>query len=287
MPNILNKSLAALCLASAVAMTAPPTRARQIPRWHRPTDPDPAREALLYRLYRRAASRAFARDRLQLMPEFFASSDSIALRSDAVGDSLVEAGVAAGVQGIAPEASIVALKVFGARDGCAGALASDVLAAGARRPSPYNPPAMSEPVPASPEGARRGTLSRVAAVVAAVARDGLAPLGPPTPDRVLAALAPFSEWGAALHLVKSLSPAREATALVAEAHALGLAVHAWTFRNEDAFLPANLRGRPRRELELAFAAGIDGVFTDFPDTAVAVRESLLGAAAPADAKPVR
>lgn len=31
--------------------------------------------------------------------------------------------------------------------------------------------------------------------------------------RVLAALAPFSEWGAALHLVKSLSPAREATAL--------------------------------------------------------------------------
>jgi len=31
--------------------------------------------------------------------------------------------------------------------------------------------------------------------------------------RVLGALAPFSEWGAALHLVKSLSPARETTAL--------------------------------------------------------------------------
>jgi glycerophosphoryl diester phosphodiesterase len=79
----------------------------------------------------------------------------------------------------------------------------------------------------------------------------------------------------------------EATALVAEAHALGLAVHAWTFRNEEAFLPANLHGRPRRELELAFAAGVDGVFTDFPETAVAVRESLLGAPAPADVKPVR
>ncbi|HYN40779.1 MAG TPA: S8 family serine peptidase, partial [Thermoanaerobaculia bacterium] len=39
------------------------------------------------------------------------------------------AGVAAGAQGIAPQASIVALKVFGARDGCMGALASDVLAA--------------------------------------------------------------------------------------------------------------------------------------------------------------
>jgi glycerophosphoryl diester phosphodiesterase len=62
------------------------------------------------------------------------------------------------------------------------------------------------------------------------------------------------------------------TALVAEAHALGLAVHAWTFRNEDAFLPSNLRGQPERELERFFAAGVDGVFCDFPDTAVAVRQ---------------
>jgi glycerophosphoryl diester phosphodiesterase len=77
------------------------------------------------------------------------------------------------------------------------------------------------------------------------------------------------------------------TALAAEAHALGLAVHAWTFRNEDPFLPANLRGRPQRELELALAAGVDGVFTDFPDTAVAVRAALLGAAAPAEATPLR
>ena len=79
----------------------------------------------------------------------------------------------------------------------------------------------------------------------------------------------------------------DATALVAEAHALGLAVHAWTFRNEDVFLPANLRGRPQRELELAFAAGIDGVFTDFPETAVAVRARLLGATAPADGRTPR
>lgn len=32
-------------------------------------------------------------------------------------------------------------------------------------------------------------------------------------ERILLALAPFSEWGAALHLVRNLSPAREATAL--------------------------------------------------------------------------
>ena len=46
---------------------------------------------------------------------------------DCNGHGTAVAGVAAGGQGIAPEASIVALKVFGARDGCGAALASDVL----------------------------------------------------------------------------------------------------------------------------------------------------------------
>lgn len=64
------------------------------------------------------------------------------------------------------------------------------------------------------------------------------------------------------------------TSLVGEAHALGLAVHAWTFRREDIFLPSNLRGQPERELERFLAAGIDGVFTDFPDTALALRRTL-------------
>ena len=67
--------------------------------------------------------------------------------------------------------------------------------------------------------------------------------------------------------------------LVAEAHATGLAVHAWTYRAENAFLPPALRrgedpalhGDMTAELRAAFALGIDGVFSDFPDLAVAAR----------------
>ncbi len=57
----------------------------------------------------------------------FADGNADVYDCDGHGTSV--AGVAAGSQGIAPQASIVALKVFGARDGCKGALASDVLAA--------------------------------------------------------------------------------------------------------------------------------------------------------------
>lgn len=48
---------------------------------------------------------------------------------DCDGHGTASAGVAAGAQGVAPKASIVALKVFGARDGCMSAWTSDVLAA--------------------------------------------------------------------------------------------------------------------------------------------------------------
>ncbi|MBW4563402.1 MAG: glycerophosphodiester phosphodiesterase [Mojavia pulchra JT2-VF2] len=62
---------------------------------------------------------------------------------------------------------------------------------------------------------------------------------------------------------KLLSP----TSLVFDAHTDGLQVHVWTFRNEDLFLPLDLQGNPQSEYELFFSLGIDGVFSDFPDTA--------------------
>ncbi len=65
------------------------------------------------------------------------------------------------------------------------------------------------------------------------------------------------------------------SALVANAHAADLDVHPWTFRNENTFLPANLRkgtnpadyGDALAEYEAFLATGIDGLFSDNPDTA--------------------
>lgn len=64
------------------------------------------------------------------------------------------------------------------------------------------------------------------------------------------------------------------TSLVTDAHAAGLLVHAWTFRNEDCFLPLDFQGNPQGEYELFFSLGVDGVFSDYPDTASTVKENL-------------
>jgi glycerophosphoryl diester phosphodiesterase len=63
------------------------------------------------------------------------------------------------------------------------------------------------------------------------------------------------------------------TPLVAQAHAAGLVVHAWTFRREPNFLPIGVDGD--EELRRFLAIGLDGVFTDHPGAAVALRDALL------------
>lgn len=63
------------------------------------------------------------------------------------------------------------------------------------------------------------------------------------------------------------------TNLVERAHSVGLRVHAYTFRNEPATLAPQYEKNPAREYEHFFALGIDGVFSDFPDTALKSRQS--------------
>lgn len=73
------------------------------------------------------------------------------------------------------------------------------------------------------------------------------------------------------------------TSLVDDAHAAGLLVHPFTFRNENQFLPAeagssadpNAYGDAFAEYRQFYALGVDGLFTDVPDTAVAARTEFL------------
>ena len=58
------------------------------------------------------------------------------------------------------------------------------------------------------------------------------------------------------------------TGLTAAAHGHGLQVHAWTFRDDHSPAPF---ATGREELAAAFALGVDALFCDFPDTAVAAR----------------
>jgi len=57
------------------------------------------------------------------------------------------------------------------------------------------------------------------------------------------------------------------TNFVELAHAAGLQVHPWTFRNEQIHLLKDYAGDPAVEYRAFIELGVDGVFSDFPDTA--------------------
>ena len=73
------------------------------------------------------------------------------------------------------------------------------------------------------------------------------------------------------------------SALVANAHAAGLAVHGWTFRAENSFLPKNFQtgsdpaslGDLAAEVVTFLNAGMDGLFTDQPDLGVLGRDAAV------------
>jgi len=73
------------------------------------------------------------------------------------------------------------------------------------------------------------------------------------------------------------------TSLVSDAHAAGLKVHAYTFRAENQYLPADLRsgadpnqlGDLEGELKVYLNAGLDGFFTDHADFGVRSRDAFI------------
>ncbi len=66
----------------------------------------------------------------------------------------------------------------------------------------------------------------------------------------------------------------EPTDLIQRTHAAGLKIHTWTFRNEQRRLAGDYAGNPINEYLQFYQLGIDGVFSDFADTAVVAREML-------------
>ncbi len=126
------------------------------------------------------------------------------------------------------------------------------------------------------------------------------------PNISLEAIATYADGvGPAKNIVY---PGREyESAYVLRAHRLGLVVHPWTFRDDrqnpsiDAmvglvvgspsetavgepetplnaadWMDALLKVKTETEYEVFFGMGVDGVFTDFPDTAINVRASMGG-----------
>jgi glycerophosphoryl diester phosphodiesterase len=71
----------------------------------------------------------------------------------------------------------------------------------------------------------------------------------------------------------------EPTSFVDDAHEAGLVVHPYTFRNENQFLPLELRssadpnayGNAIAEYEQFYGLGVDGLFSDNADTAIEAR----------------
>lgn len=97
-----------------------------------------------------------------------------------------------------------------------------------------------------------------------------------------AGLRKIAEYAQAIGVNKNLIIPRDSqgklispTSLVNHAHKENLLVHAWTFRNENYFLPLDFQDNPQEEYKLFFELGIDGLFSDFTDTAVNARAAMF------------
>lgn len=121
----------------------------------------------------------------------------------------------------------------------------------------------------------RTTIRLVQLVDAGGAPPDLAAAGDPRGSRDLvtsAGLREIATYADAVGVHKALvlppgSPERPTT-LVRDAHAVGLAVHVWTLRSDAPYLGAEFAGDAAAEWRAFAAAGVDGMFGDFPDVGV-------------------
>ncbi len=95
-------------------------------------------------------------------------------------------------------------------------------------------------------------------------------IGPWKPQVMRLKSSPYTA-GDGLGAVNRVTP----TSLISDAHAAGLFVHVYTFRNEKKYLAGAYNGDPRAEYLAFFNAGVDGVFSDFSNTAVAARAEFI------------
>lgn len=91
-------------------------------------------------------------------------------------------------------------------------------------------------------------------------------IGPWKPQVLAHAVRPYVQ-GSGLKDVNQLKD----TGLIAAVHKAGLVVHSFTFRNEPARLAGMFNNDPQQEYLAYYRLGIDGVFTDFTDTALQTR----------------
>ncbi|MEG4805651.1 esterase-like activity of phytase family protein [Microcoleus sp. ARI1-B5] len=82
-------------------------------------------------------------------------------------------------------------------------------------------------------------------------------------------------WKRMIVSVDAANQALPPTTLVQDAHRAGLLVHPYTFRNEPSYLAADYNGSPQAEYDQFYKLGVDGLFSDFSDTAVNERQQLF------------
>ena len=89
----------------------------------------------------------------------------------------------------------------------------------------------------------------------------------------MATIADFADaigpWASMLVLEDSTPNALKITTMVKDAHAAGMQVHPYTFRQDAGQIPAYANSFEQLLEIFLYKVGVDGIFTDFPDKAVA------------------